>query len=301
MNDKWYSVFPSSVAFVGSPGFSDHDVLSITLEPNRMRTKKPFRFYNFLIQNPEFLATICISWFSYNITGSAMFRVSKKLKLLKNVIREFSRQSYSGIEIKTALAHEKLLQAQSAMLSLPSPSNAATELQAQHEWEELSSAETAFFYQRTSINWLSLGDGNSSLFHRYAASRQALNHIHFLTAPTGEQITSQAGIQELCVDYFGELLGSPVSDPLFIQSDMDMLFDFKCSPGQAASFEKEFSAEDVRNAFFSLPKNKSGGPDGYSAEFFTASWMVVGPEVTGILSFRKTPKAVELCQPCSHS
>ena len=49
---------------------------------------------------------------------------------------------------------------------------------------------------------------------------------------------------------------------------------------------KGFTREEIRSAFFSLPKNKTGGPDGYSAEFFTASWSIIGPEVTdAILEF----------------
>lgn len=82
------------------------------------------------------------------------------------------------------------------------------------------------------------------------------------------------------MDYFLDLLGSPVSQPLFIQSDIDLLFDFKCTEEQSANFLKEFSPEEIRSAFFYLPKNKTGGPDGYSLEFFTATWYVVGPEIT---------------------
>lgn len=38
--------------------------------------------------------------------------------------------------------------------------------------------------------------------------------------------------------------------------------------------------------FFSLPRNKTSGPDGYSAEFFIACWSVVGYEVTeAVLEF----------------
>lgn len=286
VNDEWSTVFSSSVAFVGKPDFSDHAVITIILEPHRLRTKKSFKFYNFIIKSPEFLAMICTSWFSFNVTGSAMFRLSSKLKLLKKVIRDFSKENYSGIEKKTAQAHEKLLQAQEAMLYLPNTANASTEVQALQEWEVLSTAETAFFFQRSHISWLSCGDGNSRLFHRYAATRQAKNHIHFLLSETGEKIESQEGIQNLCINYFTDLLGSPVSPPMFIQSDLNLLFNFKCSADQVASFDKAFTAEDVRNAFFSLPKNKSGGPDGYSTEFFIASWPVIGPEVTeAILEF----------------
>lgn len=124
-----------------------------------------------------------------------MFRVAKKLKFSKNTIKEFSKTNYSGIEKKTALAHEKLLQAQEVMLSSPSTANASIELSALQNWEELSAAETAFFYQRSRINWLSLGDGSTMLFHRYAASRHAMNHIHFLFSDSRERIDSHAGIK----------------------------------------------------------------------------------------------------------
>lgn len=43
--------------------------------------------------------------------------------------------------------------------------------------------------------------------------------------------------------------------------------------------EKTFSPEDIKAVVFSLPRNKTAGPDGYSAEFFKSCWHVVGPEV----------------------
>ena len=67
---------------------------------------------------------------------------------------------------------------------------------------------------------------------------------------------------------------------------LNILFDFKCSPEQIYGFQKEFTAADVREAFFSLPSNKTGGPDGYSAEFFTSTWPIIGPEITeAVLEF----------------
>ena len=285
-NDEWYSLFPSSIVLFGSTHFSDHVVIAISLDPARIKSKKPFRFFNFLAKNPNFLNIIAYNWFSFNVTGSAMFRVSRKLKLLKNIIRDFSRQNYSEIEKRTAEAHDELLYAQSSMLTSLSTSNAALEISAQRRWEELSTAEAGFFFQKSCIQWLSFGDGNSRLFHRYAASMQAKNHIHYLISDTGQRVESQLGMQDLCVSYFSDLLGSPIAPPVFIQSDLDLLFNFRCSAEQAAGFEKEFTPRDIRDAFFTLPKNKTCGPDGYSAEFFTASWSVIGPEVTeAVLEF----------------
>lgn len=102
------------------------------------------------------------------------------------------------------------------MLSTPSTTNASLELQALQDWEELSTAEASFFYQRSRINWVSCGDGSTRLFYRYATSRQAMNHIHFLISGGGERVDSQAGIQKLCFDYFSDLLGSLVHPQMFI-------------------------------------------------------------------------------------
>lgn len=147
--------------------------------------------------------------------------------------------------------------------------------------------KTEFFVQRSHISWLSFGDGNSRLFNRCTASRHAINHIHFLILEDGVRIESQSGIQELCVNYFSSILGSPVSQPMFIQSDLDLLFNFRCSVHLADNFQKPFSAKDIKGV--SLPKNKIGGPDGYSVEFFTSSWAVIGPEITkAIMEFSKS-------------
>ena len=67
---------------------------------------------------------------------------------------------------------------------------------------------------------------------------------------------------------------------MFIQNDITSLVDFSCSPAQQAVLTAPFTSEDIREAFFSLPRNKASGPDGYSPEFFISCWSVVGGEVT---------------------
>lgn len=46
------------------------------------------------------------------------------------------------------------------------------------------------------------------------------------------------------------------------------------------------TAEEVRKVVFSMASDKSPGPDGYTSEFFKASWTVIGRDfVTAIQSF----------------
>ncbi|KAG7594616.1 Zinc finger CCHC-type superfamily [Arabidopsis thaliana x Arabidopsis arenosa] len=246
-NDDWLALFPLSTGFFGAPAFSDHSPSTISLNPSQPRKKKPFKFFNYILKNPAFLSLVCNTWFSINVVGSDMFRVSFKLRHLKKVIRQFSKLNYSNIEKRVQEALAVLDDSQVRMLTDPSEANAALEL-----------------------------DATKKIF----STRQSINHIHFLEDEAGNRVDSQQSIQDLCVNSFKEILGSDELQPLFAQEDISSLLNFECSLEQKAMLGAGFSEEDIKAAFFSLPRNKSSGPDGYSAEFFISCWSVLGAEVT---------------------
>lgn len=284
VNDEWHAIFPLAVGLIGAPEFSDHSPSSLSLSLAQPRQKKPFKFFNYLLKNQNFLPLIQFGWFSTNVVGSDMFRVSYKLRELKKIIREFSKNNYSDLEKRVQEALCVLADVQTRVLSDPSPGNAILELEATRKWEILSKTEESFFCQKSRITWLDGGDKNTTFFHRMALVRQAINHIHFLIDDQGNRIETQKVIQDICINYFKEFLGSGVSQPLFEQEDITSLLNFQCSAAQRTGFDAPFTSEEIKACFFSLPKNKTSGPDGYPAEFFTACWTVVGAEVTAAVT-----------------
>lgn len=222
---------------------------------------------------------ICYNWYSFNVVGSAMFRLARKLKLLKKEIRAFSKLNYSGIEMRVKEAHEVLIFQQAETLADPTPTNAALELEAQRKWLMLVKAEEKFFLQRSRVLWLVNGDCNTAYFHRMLNSRKAINHIHYLITNDGERLESQSGMMAHCIDYFSKLFGGPCEPQMFTQGDISTLIPFRCSDDQKKALTVRFTRLEIRNAFFSPPKNKTCGQDGYSAEFFCGCWDIVGPEV----------------------
>lgn len=102
--------------------------MSLSLQSGDPKQKKPFRFFNYLLKNENFLGLVAHHWFSISIPGSAMFRVVRKLKLLKSKIREFSKNNYSDIEKMVIEASEALSVAQLRTLKDPSVINAEIEL-----------------------------------------------------------------------------------------------------------------------------------------------------------------------------
>lgn len=148
-NDAWNNLFPLALGFFGPADFSDHSSMHVSLSSGQPRQKKPFRFYYYLLKNEGFISIVANGWFSQQIHGSAMFRVARKLKLLKSPIREFSKSNYSGIELRVMEAHKDLLQAQARTLEDTSPTNAENEIKCQEKWTVLVAAEESFFYQRS--------------------------------------------------------------------------------------------------------------------------------------------------------
>ncbi|CAA7031265.1 unnamed protein product [Microthlaspi erraticum] len=59
-----------------------------------------------------------------------------------------------------------------------------------------------------------------------------------------------------------------------------------CSPTQQSFLSLPFNVEMVRRCLFKMPLNKTPGPDGFPAEFFKATWDILGSEVAAsVLNF----------------
>lgn len=164
------------------------------------------------------------------------------MKLLKKNIKEFSRHNYSGIEKRTKEVHDDLCKAQLNMLSHPTHTNAAAEIEATRKWVILSTTEEGFLLQRSRVQWSGLGNSNTTFYHRMVASCRAQNHIHFLVDESGSRIDTQVGIQNHCIYYFSNLLGNEVAPPSFEQADLNLMFNFECTAEEKTSFGRKFIA-----------------------------------------------------------
>ncbi|XP_024006427.1 uncharacterized protein LOC112082938 [Eutrema salsugineum] len=235
VNDNWLNLFPSAYGYFGELDFSDHSSCGLVLCKERLRPRRAFRFNNYLVKNQEFLPTISEYWYSTTVHGSAMFRVARKLKGLKSVIRSFNKTNYSNLEIRVSEAHAILLDIQNQVLSNPSSALAEQEFEAHRKWSILAEAENQFLWQKACISWLKDGDSSTAYFHCMIASRKAANHIHFLLDNEGNRYDTQEEIQSHCIDYFEKLLNRDDGLMPFAQEDLNSLMNFEVLFGVARS------------------------------------------------------------------
>ena len=290
-NDIWPQVFPNSIGVFGDFGISDHSPCCVFLDQQRPKQKRPFKFFSHLNLNPEFLEIIKGCWNNLSFEGSRQLCVSKKLKELKSIIRSFSKTNYSNLEKRVQEAFDSLILCQQATLLAPSLSTAELEREAHSKWSLLAKAEDSFLKQRSRVQWSSDGDANTCFYHRSIKTRRDQNQIDFFMDNDDNVIDSLPDIKNHAVEFYTDLLGGMFVPSTSSASELSDLFPMRCSPESKQLLAAPFSRLDIQKAFFSLPKNKAPGPDGYPGEFFTANWGAVGNDmIDGVLEFLTTGK-----------
>ena len=122
VNDHWLHQFPQSYGSVEPSGVSDHTRYWVRLTTTAMGKKRPFKFFNFLADHPDFLDTVAASWNSTEQifhSTSALFRFHKKLKYLKPLLRRLNQNRFGNIPKRTQDAFEKLCEKQRSALHDP--------------------------------------------------------------------------------------------------------------------------------------------------------------------------------------
>ncbi|KAF8042066.1 hypothetical protein BT93_A0612 [Corymbia citriodora subsp. variegata] len=171
VNNSWCTAFSFSEASFLAPGLSDHTPMVVRmLAPGSKHT--PFNFFNMWMSHPDFSMLVNQSW-EAQVSGSAMYKLYARLKMLKGRLKCLNREAYSDISMRVAAAKRAILSTQEALhLDLGSSSLAMEEQTQLKDYYEFWALEEAFFKQKTRIRWLKEGDHNTKFFH------QSVNHRH---------------------------------------------------------------------------------------------------------------------------
>lgn len=280
INQYWSAAFPDAFAEFLEPLQSDHAPCLFRIPSLKRTITKPFKFYHHTADHPQFKEIVAEAWNAAEVRGSCQLKVAKAMKGLKPALRKLNKRHFSGISERVKEQEKKVSELQRLLLTSPSEMTALEEHEARSKWHMLLKAEEKFYRQRSRVQWLELGDRNTSFFHKTVAQRLTRNHIHFLRDFDDRLIGSAEEIKAHSVNYFQNILGStnlPTS-PASV-SQLQEILPFRCSEVHRNALQMEVSEEEITKTVFAMPLNKSPGPDGYSIEFIRASWATVGSDV----------------------
>lgn len=109
-----------------------------------------------------------------------MYRLSKKLKALKLVLRALNKENYSSIHRRVERAKEQLLKLQNEFLTSPLQELVFGEQSQRALLADLLTAEESFLRQKFRIRWLREGDQNTSIFYKVVKGRNMQKKISLL-------------------------------------------------------------------------------------------------------------------------
>jgi hypothetical protein len=129
-----------------------------------------------------------------------------KLRLLKTELKQLHRQHTIHITSRVIHSRDEWNTDQSILAANPTSSEATdNERATANHYMQLCKDEESFFWQKSRIQWLQLGDKNTNFFHKSLLHRQVRNHIHSLMDATGTLIHDQMKLGKMTVSFFEQL------------------------------------------------------------------------------------------------
>ncbi|KAA3472611.1 reverse transcriptase [Gossypium australe] len=158
-----------------------------------------FKFKAWWTLEESFEIEVKKSWESSN--GS----ISEKLERLQTSLTSWASSIKKGIdglkkkltkELETLLNNERNNETMARLID--------TRIHLNMEIDK----DEMYWEQRARVNWLQLGNKNTTFFHKYASARRKVKTINGLEAADGQEVTDESGINEVASKYVQDLFSS---------------------------------------------------------------------------------------------
>ncbi|GKV51190.1 hypothetical protein SLEP1_g57860 [Rubroshorea leprosula] len=250
---------------------------------------KPFRFFDAWLKMEGCRELIREVWSKAEIEGWAGYRLKEKMKLTKEALRKWSKDSTLDIERKISnaaaeidwidrkgeqeqLTEEEIKKRREATITL---------------WENMKRKES-MIQQKSRKTWLAHGDANTKFFHKCVKGRWRRNEMSSIHI-NGVQLKEASRIKDELAGFFEEMfkekqrvrpkLGG-VSFKQISQEDNDFIIG-------------PFSESEIKAAVWECDSSKALGPDGFNFKFIKCEWELIKDDVIRFLQeFHKNSKMV---------
>ncbi|CAN1165788.1 Transposon TX1 uncharacterized 149 kDa protein [Linum perenne] len=265
-NVEWRRNYENAVLFHEPIIGLDHAPLRLEIKGDHYRKATPFRFDNRWLDYPTCAEIIGEEW---SKQGNCHF----KLNTLSRELKKWSKENVGN-------ATYNIRQIQGEIDALLTEARTVEVVEREQvllkrlkeEWQR----EEMFWGQRARKEWLGKGDRNTKFFHASTIQRMHRNKITQLKNGDGEWIEEESSVKQHINNFVQNLFTSPTEfGSVNLTNDLPQVI----TPEMNNELTKPPTAEEIKEAVFSLGPNKSPGPDGFSGNFYRKYWGIIGPQI----------------------
>ena len=127
---------------------------------------KPFKFFDHWLENEKVFPAVQLEWNKF-CRGSQMFRVCSKLRNLKPILKNLNKEHIGDMASRVLNAKNDLESIQLDLDKNPNDVNLQNSERVQYLlYNDLLKVEESEKRQKSRVQWLELGDKNSSFFFK---------------------------------------------------------------------------------------------------------------------------------------
>lgn len=215
-----YTLEASILPFSGSDHFPIQ--LKIILDSGPRRC--PFKFEKIWLKDDNILRLLEVWWKEVEVSGSKIFKVVNKLKIIKQKLIIWNREYFENMFDKKYQVEEELVEVNEVvMLKGIDEALLLREKELLLEQENILAKEEVFWKQKSRKTWLDEGDKNTKLFHNSVKLRRVINRISKIKIRNGSEVEDPKLISKEAVDFFSNILNIDLSPHC---SDQDKILKF---------------------------------------------------------------------------
>lgn len=183
-------------------------------------------------------------------------RAWKKLKRVKQSLKDHNTTEFQGVETRIKKYRQQLQDIQSSMRK---PGQPTSLLEAEREvklnLEKWLNVEESILRQKSRVQWLKLGDGNTTYLHVSLKNRISQNRITSLTSARGSIMTNSKDIEEEIIGFYKQLLGTCASQLPTVNYQV-MRDGSRLDRGQQAHLIAPVTRDEMVQALQGINENK---------------------------------------------
>ena len=271
-NPSWCLLYPKARVTHLTRCHSDHCPVLMEAVPKRVtHLNRPFKFQSFWLSDPSFPRVVMRAW-------SHTRNLSASIEKFTSEATQWNKNQFGNIFEKKRRLMTQLNGIQRSIASNPTSPLIDLENQLQKDLEIVLDQEAELWALKSRVNWMVLGDRNTSFFHVSTLARRKRNMINAIKNDIGDWITEEREVINYFREGFMKLYATSQVKAKW-NNDKWTRWQIRLTEEEKNSLDSPISDEEITTALWSLKAFKTPGPDGLHAGFFQRFWLTVGNSV----------------------